>query len=227
MLSVSVIIPAINEEANVVAAVESARMASADEVIVVDGGSCDETRCRAIAAGARVVMSSTGRAVQQNEGARCAKGDVLLFLHADCQLGNQCIEQIRQAFTDLSKAYGGFRQSIEEQGMIFRILERGNAARVKWQSLVFGDQGFFVRRDLFEKVGGFEDVRLMEDVILSQSLRRHGKLVLLPGPIIVGSRRWKQHGVVRQTVRNWVLMFAWRCGVPPNRLADYYRRHDR
>ena len=226
-MKVSVVVPAVNEESSVALAVSSAWSAGATEVIVVDGGSQDGTCRCAVEAGARVLSSPPGRAVQQNAGAAASSGEVLLFLHADCRLPADGVAQIELALADRSVVGGSFRQRIEARGWLYRWLERGNAWRAGWRQVPYGDQGLFVRRARFEEVSGFPEGPLLDDVMLAQSLRRLGRLKLVKGPLSVDARRWQQRGIVRQTLRNWCLLTAWRLGVPLDRLARHYRRHDR
>ena len=225
-LSVSVVIPALNEAEQITRAVETALAAGAAEVIVADGGSSDNTAELAAAAGATVVTSAAGRAVQQNAGAAGAKGDVLIFQHADNWCGPATVEQIRAALADCSIQGGAFRQRIEADGWLFRLLETGNALRVRIRRLPFGDQGIFMRREFFTKLGGFPEEPLMEDVLLMRAFRRGAKPVLLKGPHYVCARRWQRHGVVRQTLRNWRIQLAHWFGASPSALARSYRRHD-
>lgn len=227
MLKTSIIIPALNEAARIAEAVRRARETEPHEVIVVDGGSSDETAALARQAGACVVTTAPGRAIQQNTGARHATGDVLLFLHADTWLPPDAVHQIESALAVAAVGCGAFRQRIEAEGLAYRLLERGNAWRVKSRGIAYGDQGIFVRRAPFEELGGFPEVRLMEDLLLMKRLRRRAWPVLLPGPLHVSARRWQRHGVLRQTARNWLLLAAARCGVSPDRLASFYARHDK
>ncbi len=223
-MRISVIIPALNEAANVVRAVTSAQENGADEVIVADGGSGDETCMLAELSGARVVSASRGRAVQQNSGARAATGDLLLFLHADNWLEKESISQIRSAVNRRKdNLCGAFQQNIEAAPFIYRLLERGNAERVRWFGLPYGDQAIFVTRDLFKQVGGFSEEPFLEDVLLMQRLRRLSWPLLLPGPVYVSPRRWEQRGVLRQTVRNWATLAAFSLGASPRKLATWYR----
>jgi rSAM/selenodomain-associated transferase 2 len=226
-MRVSVVIPALNEESCVERAVSSAWTSGASEVVVVDGGSRDSTCRCAAAAGARVLSSPPGRAVQQNVGARSCVGEVLLFLHADCRLPEDGVSQIDEALGDSSVVGGSFRQRIEAEGWLYRCLERGNSWRAGRRQLPYGDQGLFVRRATFEAAGGFPEVPLMDDVMLARSLRKLGQLRLVEGPLRVAARRWQQRGVIRQTLRNRCLLWSWRLGVPLDRLAGHYRRHDR
>ncbi|MBQ18041.1 MAG: glycosyltransferase [Planctomycetaceae bacterium] len=225
-MEVSILIPALNEARRIEDTVTAARLTGGREVIVCDGGSEDGTVEAAIGAGAVVVACPPGRAIQQNRAASASSGDVLLFLHADCRLPPDALEQVDRALRDSRVVGGAFRQRIDATGYAYRLLECGNAWRARWLQQPYGDQGLFVRRREFEAVGGFPKVALMEDLLLVQRLRRIGRLAVLPGPLVTDARRWQQHGVVRQTLRNWSLLLARRVGVSPERLARFYRRHD-
>jgi rSAM/selenodomain-associated transferase 2 len=223
---VSIIIPALNEEASVGDCIRSAWEAGGDEVLVADGGSRDGTVQIASHLDCRLVSCAPGRARQQNEAARQATGDVFLFLHADNRLAEGACQQIRERRFRAGTACGAFRQRIEAPGITFRLLEWGNAARVRCLGLPYGDQAIFVDRDAFRGAGGFPDVPLLEDLLLMKSLRSAHWPQLLAGPLYVSPRRWRRQGVVRQTLRNWLLLGAYAWGVPPERLARYYARHD-
>lgn len=221
----SVIIPALQEALNIERCVRS--VAAAGEVIVVDGGSSDATPELAESAGARVITSRAGRAAQLNAGAQIATGQVLLFLHADNYLAPNAIAEICAALTaDPQRVWGGFAQRIDAAGIAYRMLEHGNAWRVRVRGIPFGDQAIFVRRDRFEQQGGFPDVAIMEDLIFSQSVRRISRPLLLPGPVVVDPRRWQKKGVVRQTARNWMLQIAHALGMSPERLRAFYENND-
>ncbi|MCL6503289.1 MAG: TIGR04283 family arsenosugar biosynthesis glycosyltransferase [Pirellulales bacterium] len=223
MDTLSVIIPTLNEEPLIVAAVERAWRLQPHEVLVVDGGSSDQTASLAEAAGAVVLHAPRGRGVQQNTGARQAGGSVLLFLHADTWLPPPAAVQLKQALCCADVAWGAFQQRIEARGRIYRWLEAGNAWRARVRGIPYGDQGIFVRRAVFERAGGFPEVPFMEDVLLSKLLRRKTRPVLLPGPIHVNPRRWQRRGVVRQTLLNWSLLALAAAGMPPERLVRWYR----
>ncbi|MGB6043626.1 MAG: TIGR04283 family arsenosugar biosynthesis glycosyltransferase [Pirellulales bacterium] len=222
---VSAVIPVLNEAATVESAVRRAWAAGADEVIVSDGGSTDGSASIARQQACQVVESSTGRAIQQNQGARAANGDILLFLHADNWLAAGTVDQIRTVCQDGQVHYGGFLQQIQAEGSLYRFIERGNAMRVRRLHIAYGDQGIFVRRSTFNAVGGFPTVSLMEDLRLMRSLRLHGRPALLPGPIYVSPRRWQRNGVIRQTLYNWSLLTAEKIGISPDRLARFYPPH--
>lgn len=224
-LKLSIIIPALNEAASIEQTVRHALALKAYEVVVVDGGSTDGTPQIVERAGCHLISTARGRALQQNAGASTATGDVLLFLHADCWLEPAAYQQIEQALCSADVVGGAFRHCIAAQGLVYRLLEAGNARRVAWLQTPYGDQGIFLRRDVFEQLGSFPNVRLMEDLLLMRAVRKLGRIVLLPGPLHVSARRWQKHGPIRQTLRNWCLLSAERCGVHPNRLADFYAPH--
>ncbi|MEK6248706.1 MAG: TIGR04283 family arsenosugar biosynthesis glycosyltransferase [Planctomycetales bacterium] len=221
-MNVSVIIPVLNEAALLESAIRRAWSAGADEVLVCDGGSDDETVQIADQQACRLLHCQRGRGVQQNQGARVSDGEVLLFLHVDTWLEPGAIEQIRFVLACNSRHGGGFRQSIDAEGLRYRWLESGNAARIQHLGLAYGDQGIFVRRSTFEQLGGFAEIALMEDLRFMRSLRRLSRPTLLPGPLHVSARRWQTQGVVRQTLRNWSLLAAEKLRVSPDRLARHY-----
>lgn len=221
--SVAVIIPALNEEAGIAAAIASAREAGADEIIVVDGGSTDRTV--AIAASQAVVVSSqtAGRAIQQNLGAQVSSGDIFLFLHADCRLSPNCVADVRRCLAAEQNVVGGcFRQVIDAPGLSYRVVEIGNSWRAKLLRCPYGDQGIFVRADIFRRLGGFPELKLMEDLFFCRKLRKTGRMLLLKSSLTVSARRWQQRGVITQTLRNWALVSAAFMGASPDRLSRFY-----
>lgn len=225
-MRISVVIPAINEAECIERAVMSCWNAGFDEIIVADGGSKDDTPRLATKAGASVVYGPRGRAIQQNLGAQHATGEVLLFLHADNWLAPEAGHQIRGSLGQSSILAGAFQQRIESTRPLFRLLERGNAARARFRGMAYGDQAIFMRRETFDQLGGFPVVGLMEDLLLMREFRKLGQLELLPGPVYVHPRRWEKRGIIGQTLRNWILICAEKIGVSPNRLARFYPAHD-
>lgn len=222
MLRVSVIIPTFNEQQNVRGAIESAIAAGADEVIVVDGGSTDRT-IEVAEQFALVLSSEPGRAIQQNAGSHKSTGDVLLFLHADCRLAGNTIEAVRASMATSDDSVAGcFRQQIDEPGIKYRLVAAGNDLRVRALKWAYGDQGIFVRADVFRSVGGFPAVVFLEDLLLMKQLKRKGRIRLLNETIVVSARRWKRRGLWRQTIRNWGIVLAAHFGVSPDRLAKFY-----
>ena len=217
----------INEAEQLPESVMRAWQAGAHEVVVVDGGSTDSTK--EIATGLECVLTTSprGRALQLNHGATAASGDVLLFLHADNWLIADACDQIQELFQTTGHLFGGFRQEIQNPRKPFRWIESGNAFRLRRQGLIYGDQAMFVHRELFEKIGGFPEIELMEDFEISRLLKPHGKPALLKGPTYVSARRWERVGWFRQTALNWSLSTAYRWGASPAWIARQYRRHDK
>jgi rSAM/selenodomain-associated transferase 2 len=220
-LGVSIIIPTLNEEGHIAATIRALRRQGPQEILVVDGGSSDSTRSQAADAD-RVVSAPRGRGVQMNAGAALAGGDVLLFLHADCGLEDGALAEAEPLLRGTNVSAGCFRMRVTAPGMLYRSIDACATARVRLTGLVYGDQGLFLRRSLFERIGGFAPVGLMEDVLISQRLRREGRIVVARRRILVSPRRWQKVGLVRQTLRNWTLTGLAAVGVSPDRLAGFY-----
>jgi rSAM/selenodomain-associated transferase 2 len=169
----------------------------------------------------RVVRTPTGRAVQMNAGARIARGDWLLFLHADSRVPDGWLHGLEKA--DAVGTVGGwFRLALDDPSWQARLIERGVALRVKLFRLPYGDQGVFVRRRTFEAMGGYRDMPLMEDVDFVRRLTRAGEVAEIPLPIATSARRWKRDGWFRRSARNLTLLGLYFCGVSPKRLAKWY-----
>jgi len=218
-MSVSIILPTLNEESCLGETLRLLRAQRPHEILVADGGSTDATCDIAIVAD-RLLQGVRGRAAQMNLAAAHATGDVLLFLHADCRLGPGALGEAERCLR--RGAAGCFRMRVDADGAAYRMIDFCATARVRLTGLIYGDQGLFVRRALFEKIGGFPPLRLMEDVFISKTLRRHGRIVVAPKRIFVSARRWRKTGVVRQTLRNWTLTALAVGGVSPDRLAALY-----
>lgn len=157
-----------------------------------------------------------------NAAAAVASSEHLLFLHADCRPGPGFVTSINQALRDPSVSAGCFRQRIDHPAPRYRIIERGNALRVRLLRWMYGDQGLFLRRETFEQAGRFPELPLMEDLYFSKRLSQQGRLVVLPDLLTVSPRRWERRGVVRQTIQNWSLILRAHAGVPLATLAAEY-----
>ncbi len=220
-MSISVIIPTLNEATCLAQTLRSLRAEKPREIIVADGGSSDAT-CELAREADRVLYGPRGRAAQMNHGAAHATGDVLLFLHADCTLEPRALHAAEEWLGRRGVAAGCFRMTVTASGLAYRLLDACATARVRLTGLIYGDQGLFVERRLFERIGGFPPLLLMEDVFFSKKLRRQGRIVVASQRIFVSPRRWQRQGLVRQTLRNWTLTALAATGVSPNRLAAFY-----
>ena len=228
---VSVIVPALNEENSLPAALRSAREAGADEVIVVDGGSADRTVELALLLADSVLRTSPGRAAQMNAGARASAGDILLFLHADTTLPAGAADSVRDAMRKEEISGGGFsvRLSFSASSSLYRkAILRLTGRMIGVRSRIFrtftGDQAIFVRRETFETIGGFPEISLMEDVEFSRRLSRRGKTLLLPARVTTSGRRWEASGPGRTILLMWRLRLSYLLGMSPERCAELYRR---
>jgi len=220
-MTVSIIIPTLNEASCLAETLRQLRAEQPHEIIVVDGGSTDATLEQARAAD-HWLAGPPGRAAQMNRGAAAARGAILLFLHADCTLELSSLPAVERCLGRRGIAAGCFQMSVQADGLAFRAIDYCATARVRLTGLCYGDQGLFVERKLFERIGGFPPLGFMEDVFICKTLRRHGRLEVVDKKILVSPRRWQRMGVVRQTLRNWTLTALAAAGVHPDRLARFY-----
>lgn len=223
-MSISIIIPALNEAAHLAATIQSAQSPTTCEVLVIDGGSCDATIAIAEAAGARVIRTEAGRARQMNAGAKVARGNILLFLHADTRLPQDFDWYVRQVLTQEKAVAGAFHLGLDGTQRGLRFIETMANWRSRWWQMPYGDQAIFLRADVFARVGGFPDLPLMEDFELMRRLRQQGRIILAPVPVVSSARRWLQLGVIKTTAVNQLLIAAYLAGVAPTTLARWYRR---
>jgi rSAM/selenodomain-associated transferase 2 len=222
-MSVTVVIPTLNEEDGIGSAVESAFAAGAAEVIVADGGSVDRTARFATRAGARVLLCDPMRSRQLNQGARAATNDVLVFLHADSRLPPGAAHAVEEALAH-GADFGGFRLAFTEPVRKLRVAAALINLRTTLTRCPWGDQAQFVRRDAFLRLGGFLEIPLMEDYDLAIRMKRSGHSVLLPLIVTTSGRRFLRKGVLRTVASNWRTIIRYRGGADIEALARSYRR---
>ena len=221
-MRISVIIPALNEEKSISATIKSIMPLRPHEVIVVDGGSTDRTIAVCRELGIRVLFSPRGRATQMNLGARQATGEVLLFIHADTQLPSSALDDIGLALADAQIVGGRFDVRLEGKHWMLKLIGAMISLRSRISRVATGDQGIFVRRDVFAELGGYPDLPLMEDIALSRALKRRGRLACLRSRVVTSARRWEAEGIWRTIFKMWALKSLYLVGISPLRLKRYY-----
>jgi rSAM/selenodomain-associated transferase 2/rSAM/selenodomain-associated transferase 1 len=224
LAKISVIIPALDEAEYVSAAVTSAAQDRPHEIIAVDGGSRDQTVHRAREAGATVLESPPGRARQMNAGVAHATGNVVLFLHADTLLPQGYSNFISKPLHEPGIAAGAFSFKIAQPFPGSKWVERTTNLRSRWLRMPYGDQALFLRRSLFEELGGFANLPILEDYELIHRLCRCGRVITLPQTVKTSARRWQHLGFWRTTLINSWLILAYRLGWPVEKLAATYRQ---
>lgn len=223
---ISVIVPTLNEARVLYRTLDSLAeiRRRGHEIVLVDGGSMDATIDYARPHVDQIVFAKRGRARQMNAGAEQASGDVLLFLHADTCLPRLADVGVLLELARTGRSWGRFDVSLTGLHPLFRIIERLMSLRSRVTAIATGDQAIFVDRRLFESVGGFPDIPLMEDVALSKVLRRRGRPVCLWHRVQTSSRRWEENGIARTVLRMWYLRAAFALGADPAALDRAYRR---
>jgi rSAM/selenodomain-associated transferase 2 len=219
---VSIIIPVLNEEKSISALLENLKGQDGDyEIIIADGGSTDNTLTKCISyRDIKIVTSEKGRALQMNKGASIALGTTLLFLHADTTLPGKGIQAIEKAMGDNKILGGSFYVKFDEQNRILNFLSR--FTRINNRYLTWGDQGIFIRKTIFDEIGGYKDIPVMEDLEIQKKLRRKGRFIKLPLAVTTSARRFIQNGIIRQQLLNILLVMAYETGVSPCRIKQFY-----
>ena len=219
--SISIIIPALNEEASIGGLLEHLSELGAEEIVVADGASSDQTAAVA-SRFARVVRCPANRGAQMNAGARQAAGDVLLFLHADVRIGPGALPAIRARMSDAATAGGNLDIRYEGDDLAARVFTAINRWR-RWFGVFYGDSGIFCRRSVFEALGGFPPYPVLEDYAFARRLRKAGRLALLDEPIHVSDRRWRRSSILGVLWSWFWIQALYLLGVSPHRLAKIYR----
>jgi uncharacterized protein len=222
--TISIIIPVLNEANNLPTVLKHIQSYTAVEIIVVDGGSHDDTVELARSLNLRVIQTDRGRACQMNAGAAVAAGQILLFLHADTRLPPGFDQFVHQALSRPKVIAGAFELKIDATMLGLRLVEWG----VKWRSrllqLPYGDQALFLRAATFHRLGGFPELPIMEDFVFVRQVRRLGQIAIVPATVLTSGRRWQKLGVIRTTLVNQWVILGYFLGVSPARIARWYRR---
>jgi rSAM/selenodomain-associated transferase 2 len=223
-MKVSIIIPVLNEAGNLLNTLNCLQpfRHAGHEVIVVDGGSTDNSVEIANQAADRIIESEPGRAVQMNTGAAITSGEVFLFLHADTVLPDNALELITSV-PQAKHFWGRFDIRLSSDRIIFRLIETLVNLRSRLSSIATGDQAIFIEAGLFRRTGGFPPIALMEDIAMSRLLKKQLKPVCLKSRVITSSRRWETNGVLATVLLMWKLRLYYFLGVSPERLSQLYR----
>jgi rSAM/selenodomain-associated transferase 2 len=219
---ISVIVPVLNEEGVIQKTLEHLKNMGGDfETIVVDGGSNDKT-VKIAKRYSNVVASKRGRAIQMNTGAGRARGEVLFFLHVDCMPEKQSFVEIEELMKDPRAVGGALRYYIDDGSLLYKNHVFWSNLRAGLTRIFLGDHGIFVRKSVFDKVGGYSSIPIMEDVALCKKLKKEGKLVQAKSKITSSSRRFKRQGFFRTVLQMWANRFFFFLGIPPEKIARYY-----
>jgi rSAM/selenodomain-associated transferase 2 len=220
---ISIIIPTRNEAGSLEKLLPELLAVPGVELFVVDGGSTDNTVAIARSLGAEVLSAPPGRAEQMNAGAEIARGEILLFLHIDTKLETGFAGQVRNALNRSGVSAGAFQISIDGKGVGLRIIEWLVNFRSRVLQMPYGDQGIFVKADMFSVIGGFPEQPIMEDFELVRRLKKKGRIEVLPLTATTSARRWEKLGILKTTAINQVIIIGYLLGVSPEKLAGLYR----
>ncbi len=226
VVRLSIIVPVFNEAAHLPEILSQLLVYQqrACEILLVDGGSQDDTVAIARSAGFKVLMSERGRAAQMNQGAQAANGEILLFLHADTQLPDQADQIIFKAIEDDLRHWGRFNVRIAGPSKMLKVIAMMMNIRSAWSGIATGDQAIFVRRQVFQGIGGFPQQALMEDIEFSKRIKAKSRPICLYQKVITSGRRWENNGVWRTIFLMWGLRSAYFLGADPEKLAKLYHR---
>ncbi len=222
---VSIIMPVLNEAEGIEQTLQSlqAFRGEGHELIVVDGGSEDDTLALAEPLADQLIGASAGRASQMNAGAKLACGDILLFLHADTTLPENAMALMCEGLQQTRKCWGRFDVKLSGQQLLLRVVEWLINLRSRLTGIATGDQAIFIRRACFLVIDGFPEIPLMEDISISRHLKFYSDPLCLKSKVITSSRRWEQKGIVRTILLMWRLRLAYYLGTDPAALARQYR----
>lgn len=221
---ISIIIPVLNEAENIGLVISSIQRAENIEVIIIDGGSQDNTVKIAENLGVKVIVTNRGRALQMNQGAKIATGEILLFLHGDTQLPIGFETEVRETFINSNIIAGAFQLKIKGDQWRLRLIEKTVFWRSKYLQMPYGDQAIFIKASSFWELGGFPEQPIMEDFEFIRRLNHLGKIEILSSSVITSGRRWQKLGIFKTTLINQFMVIGYYLGISPTKLAQWYRR---
>ncbi|MGB3403174.1 MAG: TIGR04283 family arsenosugar biosynthesis glycosyltransferase [Microcoleaceae cyanobacterium] len=223
-LKISIIIPVLNEATSITTVIQQALTGKNIEIIVVDGGSQDQTVEVVNALGVKLIQTSPGRGQQMNLGATQATGEILLFLHADTYLPDQFDDYIYQTLAQPHTSAGAFNLNIAAHLPGIHWIEIIVNWRSRFLQFPYGDQAIFLKTTTFRQIGGFPQLPIMEDFELIRQLRKKGKIAISSAAVITSGRRWQKLGVLKTTLLNQLIIIGYLLGISPDKLAKFYRR---
>jgi len=213
----------LNEAAAIASTLVALRRGAPDaEIVVVDGGSIDASVEQAQPLCDAMIVASRGRARQMNTGARASHGDAIAFVHADTIVPPTFAADIASALSDSAAVGGRFDVELDDRAIPYRIIGAMISLRSRLSRTGTGDQAIFVRRAVFDRLGGFPELELCEDLEFSRRMKRAGRVACLRARVTTSARRWNRDGVVRTVVRMWLIRAMYLLGVPPARLKRMY-----
>jgi len=222
--SLSVIIPTLNEEQNIAELIDFIKEENLPtEIIVSDGLSNDNTAQIAAQKGAVIVAGEAGRGKQLNRGAEAASGDLLLFMHADSTFNKGALRTLFFAMEKNPHKIGGaFKLKIDSNSLLLNFISWSSNLRAKYLRIIFGDQAIFVRREVFDQIGGFPDIELMEDWEFSKKLADMGELLFLDEFVYTSARKWEENGVLKTILLMHKIKILYKLGINPKKLKQIY-----
>ena len=225
--TISIIIPVLHESDTIQTLIQhlcTQQAHDACELIVVDGSPLQDTLAALSTPGVITIVSDPGRARQMNAGAAVARGEFLLFLHADTFLPDNALATVRGALHNRLFVGGAFDLGILSERAVFKVIAYIASLRSRLTRIPYGDQAIFIRRDYFNLIGGYQDIPIAEDIELMQRIKKRGdKICILSDPVSTSPRRWEREGIIRCTMRNWAIALLYCLGMSPLRLVRYYK----
>jgi rSAM/selenodomain-associated transferase 2 len=223
----SIIIPVLYEAKNINPLLENLQQFEGNcEIIVVEGNSKRETIDNIRNKDIKILISEAGRGRQMNAGAAIASGEILIFLHADTRMPVNALDRIRHALKKKQYVGGAFDLGIRSEKLILKVIAKCASLRSRLTRIPYGDQAIFIRKDYFNKIGGYKEIPLMEDVELMQRIKKRGdKICILSDRVFTSPRRWEKEGIICCTLRNWIIIILYLIGISPDKLARYYGRN--